>query len=78
MKTPDQLPLDFSASDADGKPVSPTPRAAVYKIENYRAREGRAALGSLSGVYAAIHEAVKHVTVRSRVPRNGFVESRHP
>lgn len=75
MKTPDQLPLDFSASDASGKPVNLSPRAAVYKIENYRAREDRAAPGSLSAVYEAIHEAVKHVTVRSRAPRNGFVES---
>lgn len=77
MKTPDQLPLDFSASDADSMPAPLGLGAVVYEIENYRARGGRGATATLSAVYDAIHDAVKHVTVRARAPKKDFVESRH-
>jgi hypothetical protein len=77
VKTPEQLPLDFSASKAESMPAPLGLGAVVYEIENYRARGSQVATATLSAVYDAIHDAVKHVTVRPRAPRDSFVESRH-
>jgi hypothetical protein len=75
VKTPEQLPLDFSADEAGAPVAPPGVGAVVYKIDHYRVRNDRSR--SLASVYESIHDAVKHVTGRARAPKDDFVESRH-
>jgi hypothetical protein len=75
VKTPEQLPLDFSADEAATPTAMSSVGAVVYKIDHYRVRNDRSR--SLGSVYQAIQDAVKHVTGRARAPKDDFVESRH-
>jgi hypothetical protein len=60
LEQPEQLPLDFSATDSDAALPASGPGAVVYQIDAFRCRSGQNV--SLSAVYEAIHDAVKHVT----------------
>ena len=66
VKTPEQLPLDFSARDvstSQGEDLSQG--AVVYRLDQFRET---ATKSTLAAVYDAIHEAVKHVNVRRKAP----------
>lgn len=73
MKTPEQLQLNFSANE-DTPPLESSKGAVVYQFD--RVRDGSsAARVSLAAVYEAIHETVKHISVRRRLRPSDFVES---
>jgi len=59
VKTPEQLPLDFSACD-DAETGKASPGAVIYRMDLFRHTEDV----SLAAVYDAIYDAVKHVSVR--------------
>lgn len=64
MKTPEQLQLDFSAcDDAEGAQASAS--AVVYRLDLFRSSEA-VTRSSLSAVYDAIYDTVKHVNVGRR------------
>ena len=74
MKTPEQLPLDFSAREAVTSQVEDLSQGAVvYRLDQFRET---ATKSTLAAVYDAIHEAVKHVNVRRKAPPTDGADSR--
>lgn len=64
MKTQEQLQLDFSARD-DTEGAQASASAVIYRLDLFRSSE-TVTKSSLSAVYDAIYDTVKHVSVGRR------------
>ena len=60
---PQQLQLDFAASDRQEGAAEPARTAVIFRLESYRPQQEASAY-SLAAIYDAIHQTVKHVSSR--------------
>jgi hypothetical protein len=73
VKKPEQIPLDLSES-LNTTGVGKRTNAEVVRLSDYRVEQRKPM--SLSAVYEAIHESIKHINVRRRLNAQAFTDSK--